>query len=114
MTKIFYRVCNPESEQGLWYKFNGEFAGLIHDKFSFCKNSDLAMDFDPDLVGWLSATDSQESLYNWFSKEDILTLQEHGWYIHKYKVKNYRFYEKFQHYVICQSTSELIGKVTLE
>lgn len=85
MQKIFYRVCNPHTEQGLWYHFNGKFTGLIHNQFNFCKNNELKMDFDEELVGWLSATDSLESLYNWFTKEDIIKLQKHGWFIYKYE-----------------------------
>lgn len=111
--KTFYRVCNPESEQGLWYDFKGKFTGLIHNKFNFCVNSNLQMPFDDELVGWLSATDTLESLWNWFTVDDILKLQKHGWFIHEYEVDTYRFYDKFQHYVICQKTSKIIRKIPL-
>ena len=30
--KRFYRVSNVETQQGLWYNFNGEFTGLIHNE----------------------------------------------------------------------------------
>jgi hypothetical protein len=60
--KTFYRVCNPKTEQGLWYDFKGKFTGLIHDEFNFCSNSSLAMPFDEELIGWLSATDSLDEL----------------------------------------------------
>lgn len=106
MSKTFYRVCNPQTEQGLWYNFDGTFSGLIHDRFAFCKNSKLAMDFDPELVGWLSATDNLEDLFEWFAPEDLINLQmAGGWQIYKYEATNYRFYEKFQHWVIEQATS---------
>lgn len=108
--KTFYRVCNPESEQGLWYDFKGEFTGLIHNEFNFCLNNKLEMPFDDDFVGWLSATDTLESLWNWFTEEDIRELQKYGWCIHEYEVENYRFYDKFQHYVICQKTSRIVKK----
>lgn len=111
MKKKFYRVCNPSSEQGLWYAFNGEFTGLIHDRFSFCTNSKLAMDFDEELVGWLSATENLEDLWKWFSREDVEQLQNHGWYIHEYEATEYKFYEKFQHMVISQETSRLVCKI---
>lgn len=48
--QTFYRVCNNQSKQGLWYNFDGTFTGLIHDEFSFCQNATLRMDFDPELV----------------------------------------------------------------
>lgn len=110
----FYRVCNPETQQGLWYKLNGEFTGLIHDQFSFCTNSELKMDFDPELVGWLSAVKNIDDLWAWFTREDVEQLEKHGWYIHEYEVDNYRFYDKFQHWVICQNTSVVIRKIPLD
>ena len=111
--KTFYRVCNPETEQGLWYDYNGAFTGLIHHRFNFCKNNDLKMDFDDELVGWLSAVENLEDLYQWFTVEDIKRLQEFGWTIHEYEVDNYRFYDRFKHPVICQKTSKLTKRIIL-
>lgn len=105
--KLFYRVCNSDTQQGLWYHFNGLFSGLIHDKFNFCQNNELKMDFDPELVGWLSATDELDDLWKWFSKEDVLKLQEYGWFIHVYETNDYKFYEKFQHLIINQNNCKL-------
>ena len=109
----FYRVCNTDTQQGLWYCFKGLFTGLIHKKLNFCINSKLEMDFDNELIGWLSATDSLENLYQWFTKEDILKLQEHGWFIHVYESNDYKFYERFQHLIINQDKSKLLYKITL-
>jgi hypothetical protein len=109
----FYRVCNTDIEQGLWYDYTGKFLGLIHDEFSFCSNSSLKMDYDEDLVGWLSATSSIEDLYKWFTVDDILKLQSYGWCIHEYKVRSFWFYEPFQHFVICQETSVPVRKIML-
>ena len=103
--QTFYRVCNNQSKQGLWYNFDGTFAGLIHDEFSFCQNATLRMDFDPELVGWLSATETLEQLYKWFSEDDIRKLQKRGWYITEYRTDLYKFYDRFQHWIICQNTS---------
>lgn len=111
--KKFYRVCNTETLRGLWYHFDGEFSGLIHSKFDFCMNSSLEMEFDPELVGWLSATDDLETLYKWFSKEDIIKLQEFGWYIHEFEAVDYKFYERFQHLIINQETSKLVKRIEL-
>jgi len=111
--KTFYRVCNPETQQGLWYNFSGDFTGLIHDRFGFCKNKDLIMDFDPDLVGWLSAVEKLEDLWEWFTQSDIRELQLHGWFIYEYLVEDYFFYEKFQHYVICQKTSKINKRIEI-
>lgn len=111
--KKFYRVCNTQTQQGLWYRFDGIFLGLIHAEFSFCKHKNLMMDFDEELVGWLSATDTLESLYEWFPKKDIKKLQKHGWFIHVYETDDYKFYEKFQHLVINQNKSKLLEKIIL-
>lgn len=109
----FYRVSNENTQQGLWYNFTGEFTGLIHNKFSFCKNNDLKMEFDSTLIGYLSATPNLEDLYHWFTKEDILTLQKFGYFIHEFESEDFKFYGKFQHYVINQNKSRVINKIVL-
>jgi hypothetical protein len=111
--KVFYRVSNKDTHQGVWYDINGNFTGLIHNEFGFCKNNQLLMEYDSTLSGYLSATDSLETLYNWFPKEDILKLQEHGWYIHRYESQDYKFYDRFQHYVINQENMKPVGTIVL-
>jgi hypothetical protein len=111
--KTFYRVCNPQSEQGLWYDYQGRFTGLIHDKFSFCANSKLEMPFDDELVGWLSAVKNLDDLWAWFTMEDIFQLQKHGWFIHEYEVRDHKFYDKFNHYVIHQDSSKPVRRIDL-
>lgn len=111
--KEFYRVSHQDTHQGVWYDITGNFTGLIHKEFNFCKNSNLAMDYDTELVGYLSATTSLEDLYQWFPIEDIRKLQEYGWFIHKYKSADYKFYERFQHEVINQDTMECIEKIVI-
>jgi hypothetical protein len=108
--RTFYRVNNKHTGQGLWYDLNGEFTGLIHDKFDFCLNTALGMDFDPELVGWLSATENLNDLWFWFPAEDIVRLETHGWFIHEYLVNDddVKWYERFQHYVIRQTNARLI------
>lgn len=110
---IYYRVCKPDSQEGLWYTPAGEFTGNIHTAYSFCSNSHLQMPFDQELVGWLSATTSLEELYQWFSKDDILRLQQYGYYIHSYEAEDVKFYTPYQHQVISQTTSKLLAKHTL-
>ena len=112
--KKFYRVCNKETLQGLWYDYKGQFTGLIHEEFGFCTNTKLEMDFDEEIVGWLSATDSLETLWKWFTKEDILQLQKHGWFIHEFEAVDVKFYERFQHQVINQETSKVLRVIELE
>jgi hypothetical protein len=109
----FYRVCNENTLQGLWYDYQGKFTGLIHNDFDFCLHNKLEMEFDESIVGWLSATDSLESLYGWFPENDILELQKKGFFIHTFECCESRFYERFQHIVIKQSESTVIEKIIL-
>ena len=113
MEKLFYRVCHEETFQGLWYTFEGNFAGLIHKDFNFCLHNELAMDFDEEIVGWLSATTSLETLHEWFPIKDIIELQKHGYYIHTFKAEDFKFYERFQHTIIKQDTSKMTQKIIL-
>ena len=111
--KTFYRVSHVETQQGLWYDINGSFTGLIHNQMNFCKNNGLLMDFDEEIVGYLSAVPSIEDLYKWFTREDIFKLQEHNFFIHVYESDDFKFYEKFQHHVINKNNSLLTQKITL-
>jgi len=101
--KEYYRIAHKDTGQGLWYNSSGEFTGLIHNEFNFCMNTSLPMPFDKDLIGWLSATDSLEDLFNWFSKSDISELEKYGWFITVYESEKAKQYKN--HLVICQETS---------
>jgi hypothetical protein len=112
MNNSLFRVCRPDTEQGLWYNFDGSFSGLIHSELSFCSSNELKMPFDDELVGFLSATRTLDELYNWFSVSELKKLEEFGWFVYEYQAENFKFYEKFQHFVICQKTSKIIRKVS--
>lgn len=114
MSNLYYRVSNIETNQGLWYNFLGEFTGLIHEKFNFCTHKDLAMDYDESIRGYLSVADSLEGLYKWFSKGDILMLQKYNYFIHVYESNDVKFYDKFQHFIINQSSSKLVDRIVLK
>lgn len=110
--KLFYRV-GVETQQGLWYDKNGDFTGLIHTKFNWCKASQLKMPFDLQLRGYLSVADSLEHLYKWFSREEIIKLQNEGFYIYEYEATDYKFYDLYQHNVINQNTSVITNRIIL-
>jgi len=103
--KLFYRVANIKTQQGLWYDFSGIFTGLIHTQFTFCKNTTLPMPFNNAIVGWLSATNTLEALYEWVTKEDIARLKEYGYVIAVYSAKEYKKFST--HWVINQKSSVL-------
>lgn len=91
--RTFYRVANLDHGDGLWYNRKGEFTGKIHDEFSFCKNHALPMPYDESILGWLSATDTLENLFFWFTKEDIERLKLHGYVVVCYTCTMYRFHD---------------------
>lgn len=108
--KLFYRIGNPNGV-GLWYDKDGNFTGLIHTEYRFLTNSSLEMPFDWELVGYLSVADSLEHLYQWFTREDIIELQNYGFCILEYSAVDWKMYEPFQHNVINQHTSILTNKL---
>lgn len=109
--KLFYRVSNTETNQGLWYSYEGVHTGLIHKKFSFCKSKDLPMPFNEEAVGYLSTTDSIDDLWNWFPREDILRLQDNRYFLHIYESSDYKVY--MNHYLIKQDSCKIIGRILL-
>jgi hypothetical protein len=113
MEKLFYRV-GVETNQGLWYNKDGKFSGLIHTKFNWCNASKLQMPFEKELIGYLSVADSLEHLYQWFSKKELLKLQEIGFNIYEYKSKDYKFYDLYKHSVINQESSTINNLILLK
>jgi len=111
-SKLFYRLANNTTQQGLWYDFQGNFTGLIHSKFDFCTNTKLQMPFNPNIVGWLSATETFEELLQWFSEEDILKLEKYGYLISIYEATEYHTNDN--HWVIKQSSSVLKKCVSIK
>ena len=104
-SKLFYRVANQETQQGLWYDFKGNFTGFIHGRFNFCTNSQLPMPYDPNIVGWLSATETLDELFNWFTQKDIEELEKYDYVIALYEASEYRYHNN--HWVIKQDSSTL-------
>ena len=113
---MWYRVGKPETQQGLWYTPSGEFSGLIHTEYNFCKASALQMPYDEELVGYISVTQTLAELFKWFSKEELLRLQDEGYCIFVYECANEytKYYEPYQHWVISQERSSIIGRIILE
>ena len=110
---LFYRVCNTGSQQGLWYDFDGNFTGNIHTQYNFCTHTNLLMDYDPKIVGWLSAAQSFDQLLQWFPLKDIIKLQKDGYCVHIYDCDVPKFYEKFEHPIIAHDKITLVNKMIL-
>ena len=111
MKKIFYRVGNVKTQQGLWYDFKGNFTGLIHKDFNFCSNRNLLMPYDENIVGWLSATETLEELFGWFTKKDIKRLEPYGFTISEYETSEYKSHGN--HWLIKQDGSVLIRNISI-
>lgn len=101
---IFYRVGHKDNQQGMWYDRNGSFAGRIHTVYSNFKNSELQMPFDPECVGYLSATEDLEQLFTWFPPSDILQAFKDGYRLTEYEVSETakKFNTEFQHWLISE------------
>lgn len=111
-TKTFYRVANHQTNQGLWYNIDGDFTGLIHTKFNFCKNTDLPMPFDEYLVNYLSSTETIEELFVWFPLEDIKRLEYFGYYITVFESSEYKY--NVNHWLIRKETAKFIKRIKCE
>jgi len=70
------------------------------------------MPYEPELVGYISVADSLEHLYSWFTRNEILKLQEVGFSILEYIADDFKFYDLYKHNVINQN-SILHNKIKL-
>ena len=111
--KTYYRVCNIIQEKGLWYDTNGSFTGIIHKEYDFCGASVLPMDFDNELIGWLSAVEELDQLWGWFNKKEVKRLQEYNYFIYAFEAEEEKFYDNYKHLVIKQETATPVRKITL-
>jgi hypothetical protein len=105
--KIFYRVKGIDCHTGLWYDRDGTFTNRIGQMEPRCKNSDLPMPYDENTLGYLSAVDSIESMYYWFSKEDLKNLEEKGFVLKIFESTDYKYYDN--HWLISIKNSKIIG-----
>ena len=91
--KTIYRIENPNTMNGMWYDYNGNFNPTIQN---LCPNS-IAKDFPmgycddhkKDSKDWYSAGKSKENMHYWFSKEDALNLINNGFSLFEFKVNEW-------------------------
>jgi len=88
-----YRVENPLSQQGLWYREDGSFNPLIKTLTNAIAR-DFPMGFDPafkvDGLDWISGCDNLTDMQNWFSVQDLTELHIRGYDLFKFEVEKYR------------------------
>lgn len=92
MSKI-YRVENPMTWQGLWYRKDGTFNPFIKI-LTNAISRDLPMGFDPQFkvggLDWFSGCDNLNDMRNWFSAQDLAELQGFGYNLYEFTVEQYR------------------------
>ena len=88
-----YRVENPISQQGLWYKTDGTFNPFIKT-LTNALAKDLPMGFDAQFkvegLDWVSACDNLPDMRNWFSTQDLMELDGRGYNLYEFTVNRYR------------------------
>lgn len=89
MSHTIYRVENPRTMQGLWYRGDGTFNPHILT-LSDGKCRDLPMGFDPTFktsgLDWFSACDNLDDMQNWFSLADLKELSQQGYGLYRFEV----------------------------
>lgn len=92
MAKLF-RVENPLTKQGLWYREDGTFNPFIKT-LTNAISRDLPMGFDPEFkvdgLDWISGCDNLPDMRNWFSTQDLTELHGLGYDLYEFKVERYR------------------------
>ena len=90
---IIYRVENPITWQGLWYRKDGTFNPFIKTLTNAVAR-DFPMGFDPqfkiDGLDWVSGCDNLPDMKNWFSSQDLTELNGFGYNLYAFKVERYR------------------------
>ena len=107
MKKIFYRVENPTTQNGLWYDIDGNFTGTIHQKeFDKLQNHKLPMPFNENIQGWLSCVEKLEEIDAWFNEEDMKILRPKGYMLSEYESSDFKKVDG--HWIIKRDSSKRI------
>ena len=110
-SKLFFRVVHPEGK-GLWYNKDGEFTQEIVKLDISCAN--LEMNHDEECTGGFSScTDSLDSLFDWFGREELFKLKENGYDICIFNSEEYKFHEKHKHFLFKTEGSLLVAKINI-
>lgn len=85
--KIIYRIQTIDND-GMWYSIDGTFT----DRLKEITGQSMPMErcyFRENYANLLSGVKDLDSLYLWFSKEQITKLLNSGYSLYKYKVEEY-------------------------
>ena len=97
MSKItIYRIENPVTMHGMWYKLDGSYAPFIF-RLTEGKSRDLPMGWDARYgTGgrrWFSAGKSKTNMNQWFSPRDAFELKANGYELFQFEVSEYMLEE---------------------
>lgn len=85
-----YRIENPDTGIGLWYRADGVQVDFIRT-LDGAKCADLPMGYDPTLVGgWLSGTDTMAAMADWLHHSDGVQLEAAGHALWEMTVSEFR------------------------
>lgn len=105
-----YRIENPDTMHGMWYKLDGTWAPVIFN-LSEGISKDLPMEYHPRYAlrgrKWFFAGKSIENMNQWFSPQDAWELHLMGYKLYRFDVEEFQM-EEYQ----CLFTRE--GIVTQE
>jgi len=93
MTSTLFRVENPNTNQGLWYRKDGSWNPHI---FTLTEGvaRDIPMGFNPEFkvegLEWYSACDDLKKMEQWFSFQDLVELGQQGYGLYAIEVSRYR------------------------
>lgn len=107
-----YRIENPVSKHGMWYKEDGTFDPFIY-KLTEGISKDLPMLFNPEHkeggIDWCSAGSSIEQMNMWFSPLDALELMQNGYNLYEMQVTTFK---KMEHEVLF-SRDSIVSQVEI-
>ncbi|HSW65308.1 MAG TPA: hypothetical protein VLH56_18675 [Dissulfurispiraceae bacterium] len=89
---IVYRIENPDTMHGMWYKLDGTWAPFI---FTLTEgiSRDLPMGYHPRYSAggkkWFSAGKSKENMNQWFSARDALELSQADYKLFEFDVSEF-------------------------
>lgn len=109
---LIYRIENQKTNNGMWYKSNGEYAPFILNLTEGISKH-LPMGFNPEHkeggMDWCSAGISKEQMNLWFSARDALELYQSGYRLFEFEVENF----KKKDFEVLFTRDSIIGQIEL-
>lgn len=89
---VIYRMENPETNHGMWYRGDGQFDPFIK-KLTEGISADLPMEwhrrYGAEGFRWFSGCTSVADMNRWFSPRDAAELQYNGYQLFKFTSRKF-------------------------